>query len=147
MKNDWKDDIFSGTSRKYTMTNNDDGTVSFADATEYTQQGDILGAKQMNEIGDEVNRIQDATDVTFPASGWTGSEAPYEQTVSVNGITADDKPVQGIKYPTGCTAAQMSAIKKAVGYIYDLETGDGTVTLRAVKKPTTDFTLSLKGVN
>lgn len=55
MKNNWKDDMFTGT-RKYRMINNDDGTVSFEDATEYTQQGDAFGAKELNEIGDEVNQ-------------------------------------------------------------------------------------------
>ena len=57
MKNDWKDDMFTDTLRKYRMIQNDDGTVSFEDVTEYTQQGDAFGAKELNAIGDEVNEM------------------------------------------------------------------------------------------
>lgn len=54
MKQDWKDDMFDGELRKYNMINNEDGTVSFQDVTEYTQQGDLFGAKEMNEISQEI---------------------------------------------------------------------------------------------
>lgn len=55
LKTDYKDDVFEG-NRKYRMINNDDGTVSFEDVTEYAQQGDMFSAKELNGIGDEVNR-------------------------------------------------------------------------------------------
>lgn len=55
MKTDWKDDVFE--QRKYKMTNNSDGTVSLEDATEYSQTGDAFGAKELNEIGEEVNAL------------------------------------------------------------------------------------------
>lgn len=146
MKNDWKDDIFTETHRKYRMIQNDDGTVSFEDVTEYTQQGDAFGAKELNEIGDEVNRIQGQKAIALTVSGWTGSAAPFEQTVSVTGITSADVPVPGIIYPGGCTRSQQKAINKAAGYIYEIETGDGTVTVRTTVKPITEITLGLKGV-
>lgn len=56
LKTDFKNDIFSG-NRKYRMVDNKDGTISFEDATEYTQEGDIFGAKEVNDISSEVNRV------------------------------------------------------------------------------------------
>ena len=47
----FKDDILasSNAKRKYQMTYNDDGTVSFQDATAYSQMGSAFGAKEVNE--------------------------------------------------------------------------------------------------
>lgn len=56
MKTDWKDDIF--TQRKIRLTENDDGTVTPVDATTYTQKGDSFGAKELNEIGEEINEVK-----------------------------------------------------------------------------------------
>lgn len=58
MKTDWKDDMFEGKLRRYTLINNDDGTVSLQDATDYTQQGDVFGANELNAIGAEVNETK-----------------------------------------------------------------------------------------
>lgn len=55
MKTDWKDYLF--TQRKYTMTTNGDGTVTPVDKTEYTQTGNTLGAKELNEMGQEFNAL------------------------------------------------------------------------------------------
>ena len=93
--------------------------------------------------------IEDARridNITLTVAGWTGSTAPYTQTVVVDGIKPEDVPDVGVIYPTGCTRAQQKAINKAVGYIYDLETQNGTITARSTLKPTTDITLGLKGV-
>lgn len=56
MKTDWKDDIF--TQRKIRLTENSDGTVTPVDATTYTQNGDSFGAKELNEIGTEINEVK-----------------------------------------------------------------------------------------
>ncbi len=54
LRTDYKDDVFSG-SRKYTMVNNPDGTVSFVDQTVYTQVGDSYGASEINEQNQTIN--------------------------------------------------------------------------------------------
>ncbi len=54
LREDFKDDIFAG-ARKYQIVKNSDGTVSFIDVTEYTQEGDAIGAAEFNQIGQEVN--------------------------------------------------------------------------------------------
>jgi len=54
LRTDYKDDVFSG-ARKYTMVNNQDGTVSFIDETQYTQVGDTYGAAEINEQNQTIN--------------------------------------------------------------------------------------------
>ena len=54
LRTDYKDDVFTG-NRKYTMVNNQDGTVSFIDETEYTQTGDTYGAAEINEQNQVIN--------------------------------------------------------------------------------------------
>ena len=56
MKTDWKDDIY--TQRKIWLTENSDGTVTPVDETVYTQKGDSFGAKELNEIGTEINEVK-----------------------------------------------------------------------------------------
>jgi hypothetical protein len=56
LKTDWKDDIF--TQRKIRLTENSDGTVTPVDETVYTQKGDSFGAKELNEIGTEINEVK-----------------------------------------------------------------------------------------
>lgn len=56
LRTDYKDAIpASGTLRKYKQIDNGDGTVSFQDATTYSQVGDKAQASVFNDIGTEVN--------------------------------------------------------------------------------------------
>lgn len=80
------------------------------------------------------------------ASDWTGSETPYSQTVNVAGIVATDTPVLIKKLSGTETDATVKAYNKAFGFIFAGETGNGTVTFKAYKKPATDITVGLKGV-
>ena len=66
LKTDYKDAMFPNR-RKYQMIQNDDGTVSFEDVTEYTQEGDSFGAKDINETNTEVEMKFDSDDVVDPA--------------------------------------------------------------------------------
>ena len=57
-KNNYKDDILDlsvNEKRKYEMTTNADGTVSFEDRSVYEQIGDTFGAKELNEISEKLN--------------------------------------------------------------------------------------------
>ena len=63
LKENYKDDILDvsvNTKRKYQMENNGDGTVSFTDVTEYTQQGDSFGSGDINATNVKVNTIDSA---------------------------------------------------------------------------------------
>lgn len=55
LKTTYVDDAFTG-SRRYQITENVDGTVSFTDRTNYLQTGDHYGAAQINEANDYINK-------------------------------------------------------------------------------------------
>ena len=55
LRTDYQDDVFSG-SRKYTIVQNGDGTVSFVDQTQYTQVGDSYGAAEINGQNEVINK-------------------------------------------------------------------------------------------
>ena len=63
----FKDDILasSNAKRKYQMTYNDDGTVSFQDVTAYSQMGSAFGAKEVNEERAAINKINSDRIVTL----------------------------------------------------------------------------------
>ena len=86
--------------------------------------------------------------VTFLAAEWIGDAAPYEQTVAVEGVTAEDNPMLVSALEDGADLATQKAYSKAFG-ILAAGTGtteDGSVTFKVYKKPATDITVGLKGV-
>lgn len=83
LKTDYKDDVLDttqNTRRKYQMINNQDGTVSFVDVTEYIQQGDSFGADDVNAITDAINKndgVPVGAIVTFDGSQLPSGFEPY----------------------------------------------------------------------
>ena len=62
----FKDDILAssmGGKRRYNLIQNDDGTYSLEDVTEYTQTGSDFGAGQINSTNQAVNESCDKADV------------------------------------------------------------------------------------
>lgn len=96
---------------------------------------------------ERVENIEQVVLVTFPAAGWSAA-APYTQTVSASGITAESQPVLYQFKSAGITEANATAYNKAFAIIAAGSgiTGNGTVTWRCFKKPATDITVALKGV-
>lgn len=76
LKTNYKDDVLDTSKnekRKFRMIQNDDGTVSFDDATEYTQQGDAFGAADINATNAKINeQNQSLTNLKNPAKGTKG---------------------------------------------------------------------------
>ena len=145
LKTDYKDDMFDG-ARRYRITQNSDGTSGITDATTYTQKGDQYGANDVIRTNKAVNALMDIKAVSLPASGWTGSTAPYSQTVDVAGVLATDTPVL-VKMLSGTEKeAAVKAYNKAFGLIFSGDTADGSVSFYAYKKPAVDITVGLKGV-
>jgi len=93
---------------------------------------------------DERVTFSDRTEVNVPAAGWTGSSAPFAQTVAVSTVVATDVPSAGLVYPDNCTDAQRKSIQRSASYIYSIETGTGTITFKATIKPAVDITYSFK---
>lgn len=145
LKTTYKDDIFPGT-RLYRMVQNDDGTYSFVDVTDYTQEGDLFGANDINATNNAVNRLFHTIEIRLTAAGWSNT-APYTQTINASGVTANDIPIIGILIAEGTTAANVKLQNKAWGCVDRAMTGDGTITFYCYnKKPANDFTVLVKGV-
>ena len=95
----------------------------------------------------EAEKLSIPHNVTLLASKWSTSY-PYEQTVSVEGVTAADRVrVIGVVHQNGNNETQDRAIDKAAGQLMYNENGvkDGALTFRAKKKPAVDFTVVVIG--
>lgn len=82
---------------------------------------------------------------TLPASGWS-AEAPYSQTVDVEGIKDGDVPIIGCGKPAEPTVESLKALGKAYAML-DMSdvTADGKITFQCYsKKPTTDIPVYIK---
>ncbi len=77
---------------------------------------------------------------TLPAAGWMGSEAPYTQDVSVNGMLGTDMPIVDLMF-SGSYAADAAA-EAAWTKVYRVAASDGRLTFYAHEKP--DTALSVK---
>lgn len=81
---------------------------------------------------------------TIPASGWTGSAAPYTCNVTVTGLLAADKPIVDIVPST--TYATAEAQIEAYGYIYRMAAQANGIVAYASEKPTVDIPIQVKVV-
>ena len=141
LKTNYKDDVFEG-NRKYTLTQGGDGKYEIIDSTNYTVQGDIFGAKDINATNTAINRLNGVIEVTLLAKNWQGTK-PYTQTVNVVGIAETDMPVANVKVVKGAA----KAVKKAAACIDGFTTANGSVTFYCNdKKPTVDLVIQMKGV-
>lgn len=74
LKTNYVDDILDtdkNTRRKYNMITNSDGTVSFEDVTEYIQEGDSYGSKDINEANEAINKLQSFKSATLTSGNTT----------------------------------------------------------------------------
>lgn len=102
--------------------------------------------RQVAVLQTDVGNLKCVT-VNLPASGWSGS-APYTQTVSVSGMTADWVP--GI--PTAVLGSSVAvtallAATEALGCIKMITSAAGTLTFTAPEdKPSASITLRVPGM-
>lgn len=105
-------------------------------------------AAAISKVQKQIDRSRSVIEINLPAAGWSGSAAPFTQTVTVAGITADMEPTLVSALPDGANAAIQKAYSKAFAIISagTGTTGNGTVTFKTYKKPATDCKVGLKGV-
>ena len=84
--------------------------------------------------------------VSLPASGWSGS-APYTQTVSVSGMTADWVPgIPTVVLGSNVDVSALLTATEALGCIKMITSADGTLTFTAPEnKPGVSLTLRVPG--
>lgn len=147
-KTDYVDAAFTG-NRTYAVTMNGTRTtnVSIEDTTLYTQEGSQVGAKEFNEFGAELNRHNHQVSVTLQSSGWSAN-APYSQTVAVNGMKPSDIVLAQPDITSSTSAASTKMYKKMYSLIDDIVTGTNAVTFYCnAKKPSNNFAIRLTGVS
>ena len=146
----YQDAVWSG-SRKYTMTQNVDDTVSFTDATDYTVEGSFFGAGDINRTNTQVNGISGAKKISIASSAWSSStttvngNAYYTATIS-NLTIYEDNPQIAISpagtVPTTAEENAFSALAYAVANV-----SAGSITFYAYSKPSTTIKVLAKGVS
>ena len=81
---------------------------------------------------------------TLSSSGWS-SNAPYTQTLSIQGILATDVPVVDVVL-SSTTSTAVSQLE-AWGYVSKIETADGSITATCFEElPAIDIPIQLKAV-
>lgn len=140
------------TGRKFSMTQNADGTISLTDVTQYTQVGDIWGAGDANVFGKAINDNAENIETRalksiiktaiLTASGWVGNVAPYTQTVAVSGITANTNGVIDFEH-AGVLETEKQR-KKAWNCVNLFENGNGTIKFTCLERlPEIDLPLEI----
>lgn len=147
LKTDFKADVFEG-NRKYRITTGTNEVSEIVEVTEFVQEGDIFTPEHINATNKAINRIDHVTEVTLTAAGWTGSAAPYAQTITVSGATADMEAMVVSALADGATEAVQKVYSKAFGIVTSgtASLGNGSATFKVYKRPVTDIKIGLKGV-
>lgn len=85
--------------------------------------------------------------ITLKADGWTGSAAPYSQTVANETLTADSNMLLVSLLDEASTADQQKAYMKTFGIVSSgvMTTAAGSVTFKVWKKPATEIVVGLRG--
>ena len=83
LKEDYLDDVLDvtkNTKRRYRMIQNEDGTVSFEDVTDYSQIGDSFGAKDVNAINEAINGLSET--IGYSSKNLLDCSGLTEQTIN-----------------------------------------------------------------
>lgn len=128
------------------------------EVNQWTRETDADGAEMAQEIEKllnndfylktELERMDHVALVVLPVSGWTGSSAPFTQTVSVEGAKENQDVRLVSALVDGASLEVQKAYMKAFS-IVSSGTGvleDGKATFKVYKKPATDITVGLLGV-
>lgn len=101
--------------------------------------------RQVAVLQTDVGNLKCVT-VNLPASGWSGS-APYTQTVSVSGMTADWVPgIPTVVLGSSVDVSTLLAATEALGCIKMVTSAAGTLTFTAPEdKPGVSLTLRVPG--
>lgn len=128
------------------------------EVNQWTRETDADGAEMAKEIEKllnndfyvktEVERMDHVALAVLPASGWTGSSAPFTQTVSVEGAKENRDARLVSVLADGASLETQKAYMKAFSIISSGtgSLGAGVATFKVYKKPATDITVGLLGV-
>lgn len=115
------------TNRKISLTGGATGNVSFDGSA------DASMAVTLNAVKEYTATI---------GTSWTGSAAPYTQSITVSGILATDTPIVDVKC-SGTYATDQTYITQW-GKIYRITTAANRITVYATEKTTSNVPISIK---
>ena len=117
-----------------------------------TEAGYALDARQGKALDDKITRLSAEAartasySATLTASGWSAS-APYQQTVSAEGILATDDPFVDVDMSGASGSAQGTALTEAWGFVGRVTAGNGQITAYCYEdKPAVNLPVILKVV-
>lgn len=98
-------------------------------------------------LQDTIDKMTRLLSVTLTSAGWTGTVAPYSQTVSVAGMTVNDNPLLVSMLENDADSATQEEYNAAFALISSGTgtTNNGSVTFKVYEKPSIDITVGLKG--
>lgn len=126
--------------RKVTITGtaNADDPVRLGGVETPTEDNDAA-----NKLYADTRVVPEAYFVTLLSSGWTGSSAPYSQTVSVSGILATDTPF--VMPIIGSASSTAVSQQQAWNLVSAAESIDGSIIFTCFEeKPETDIRLKIE---
>ncbi len=127
-----------------TFTKTTSGVDSFKDERPIVDMSDLWNGAGFLKTAD----AKEVIDITLSADGWTGSSAPYTQTVKSTKITSAMNPLLIKRLSSTANADTARAYNKAFGIVSSgtASTNNGSVTFKVYKKPATTLMVGLKGV-
>lgn len=134
------DDVFTGDRLYNIQTASGSSYSTIEDMTNYSVDGTAISAADFNNICTAINKLNTVADATLSSGSWSGSAAPYTQTVSnLTGMTSTSNPVYAF---AGTTTAQWESYT----YLSKCVPGTNQVTFYCYgDKPTTDIPIWIKG--
>lgn len=140
LKTDYKDYQFQEgeTLRKYQQISNSDGTISLKDVTSYQQEGDRFSASDINATNAEVNKIVGVQEITLGTT-WSSNQ----QTVSLQGITANDSPILDVKLSGSIEEMEQQEAEWAK--ILKVDSNANALVFTAREDTTMQLTVMVKG--
>ncbi|WP_301067050.1 hypothetical protein [uncultured Duncaniella sp.] len=130
-----------------TVTGNAGTATKLATARTISLTGAVTGSGSFDGSGNlsiATSKGTVASCTTYNASigtSWTGSSAPYTQTITVSGILASDNPI--VDCVLSSTYSTAKAQLEAYSNIYQITTAANSITVRATAKTTTTVPIQL----
>lgn len=127
LKTDYKDDILDtsvNTKRKYRQIDNEDGTFSLEDETEYTQEGDSFGATDINRTNEAINKL-----TNFLTAILTAGETTL--TISDSSIT-EDSMIDIYTNVFGVNPSEVTVASGSITFVFDAQETDLSVKVRVM---------------
>lgn len=98
--------------------------------------------RDLNQNWEKLDKRFGVANITLLATGWTGSAAPYTQTVNIEGITAAHNPHVALNPNSDYDTSQGELQEYAK--LYDGVTSAGAITFYAKEQPGINLNLKVK---